>query len=135
MFIDYPATSFLNVGCEMMGWRSSPLFNATTHRRFRSAFGLTADLCKKLWDLIGRIADQSIRVQARPKHMLWALFFLKQYSINDINSAISGADEKMFRKWSWCFIKLIAELNMVSAIHISPKYKIVKRTYLINFLI
>ena len=116
MFLDYPATCFLKIGCEMMGWRSSPMLSTTTHRRFWSAFGLTANLCKCLWNLIGEIADQTSLVQARPKHLLWALFFLKQYSSSEINSGISGSDEKTFRKWSWCFVKLISELNLVSTI-------------------
>ena len=43
-----------------------------------------------------------------------ALLYLKVYSTEEVYHAISGADEKTFRKWSWIYVSLIAKLNVVS---------------------
>ncbi len=50
---------------------------------------------------------------ARPKHLLWALLFLKVYATESINSLICGADEKTCRKWSWTFVRLQSQLEVV----------------------
>ena len=39
---------------------------------------------------------------------MWALLLLKVYATKHVNPVLSGDDEKTFRKWSWCFIHLIA---------------------------
>ncbi len=58
-----------------------------------------------------------------PKHLLWALHFLKVYPLQAPGCAAVGAsggavDPKTHRKWVWAFIDAIAELfdNVVSKI-------------------
>ena len=51
---------------------------------------------------------------AEPKHLLWALLFLKVYASEQVIRKFTGADEKTSRKWIWLFIGYIEELKIVS---------------------
>ena len=55
----------------------------------------------------------SLPKQASPVHLLWSLMFLKVYASEHINSMIAEVDEKTFRKWTWKFIRLLADLSAV----------------------
>lgn len=77
-------------------------------RRFKSFFGVTPTVCSLVWLRIKSNAPGS-----HPKHLLWGLLFLKQYSIEHIRRSIVNADEKTIRKWSWIFVKLISDMNVV----------------------
>ena len=91
---------------------------ATSNRCFHLAFRLTPLLCKYVWGLLGTVADPSIVNSVCPKHLLWALLFLKQYNSTKTNAALAGVDEKTFCKWSWIFAKYISKLNVVSTVFI-----------------
>lgn len=78
-------------------------------RKFRSFFGCSPEVCEKLWNnLRDKPGDSS------PKHLLWALLFLKCYNIGSVNASLVNVDEKTFRKWSWCFIELLSQLDLVN---------------------
>lgn len=81
----------------------------TELRRFRSLFGVSPSTCAHVWQAM----RNEIPPGGRPIHLLWALLFLKVYSTENVNSLISGADEKTFRKWTWIFVELIADLEVV----------------------
>jgi uncharacterized membrane protein len=49
--------------------------------------------------------------EAKPKHLLWALMFLKSYGTEAVLSAIVDSDEKTFRKWAWFYVEGIASLH------------------------
>lgn len=51
--------------------------------------------------------------KAKPEHLLWALNFLRQYKDEHTRRALFKADEKTIRKWKWCFIELLAEMEIV----------------------
>jgi hypothetical protein len=87
---------------------SNRLSNKTGYRRFRGLFGVSPASCAVLWTLIEDKPPGS-----KPKHLLWSLLFLKGYANEHMNSAVVGVDEKTFRKWSWIFINLLADLNVV----------------------
>jgi hypothetical protein len=39
---------------------------------------------------------------ARPRHLLWALVFLKVYASEDVHCCLVGyVDAKTYRKWAW----------------------------------
>ena len=79
-------------------------------RRFRAMFGVSALVCSVIRNrLLRKIPDG-----ASPVRLLWALMFLKVYRSEATNWTISKADEKTFRKWSWRFVELISNLNVVS---------------------
>ena len=117
MLFDYNTSYFLKTGNDLMGWGTSHSQTpniATTNRQFRSAFGVNPLVCRCLWESVSNILPQKYMYTARPKHLLMALLFLKQYNTNECNAAITGVDEKTFRKWLWLFVGLLAELDIVS---------------------
>lgn len=79
-------------------------------RRFMSFFGVTPLVCSIAWDEIKNEAPAA----AQPKHLLWCLSFLKEYSHEHYRRAIFQADEKTVRKWTWIFVKLLSNLSAVS---------------------
>jgi hypothetical protein len=84
--------------------------HATKVRRFRVLFGVSSPICCRLWHLV----KSSLPNGASPRHLLWTLYFLRQYSDQEVNSAFAKCDEKTFRKWCWIVIKALADLDLVS---------------------
>ena len=116
MFVHIPPDTFLREGYNMIGRQvsSCPItFTATSTQRFCSTFGVNALICTQLWYLIGINAGENLIRTALPKHLLWSLLLLKQYNSTEIASAIAGVDEKTYRKWSWIFVHILADLNDV----------------------
>ena len=70
---------------------------ATTMYRFKVLFGITANIAGCLWNLLHK--KGLIEVGTPPRHMLWALLFLKCYATEPVKRVINGADEKRFRTW------------------------------------
>ena len=54
-----------------------------------------------------------IQEEASPKHLLWALMFLKQYNTQSFTASIVDVDEKTYRKWVWKVIKKIADIDFL----------------------
>lgn len=81
----------------------------TAHRKFRSFYGVSPDVCAIIWTLIAEKPSG-----AQPKHLLWCLLFLKRYNTEHVNASIVKVDEKTFRLWTWTFIELISKLNVVT---------------------
>ena len=85
-------------------------------RHFREFFGTPVEAVEIVWDLLLR--DSLLPEKGRPKHLLWALHFMKAYPKQGPACATVGAssgavDAKTFRKWVWAFIKAIVELEEV----------------------
>lgn len=78
-------------------------------RRFKSFFGVNPDICLIIWDMIKSEAP----LHSKPKHLLWCLNFLKQYSTEHERRSIFKADEKTIRKWTWIFVELLSNLSVV----------------------
>ena len=94
--------------------------------RWLSFFGVDPAVVVELWDMIevpffdpgGELSH------AQPKHLLWALLFLRKYGDESEMAALCGdfnsgaIDEKTFRKWRTIFVKRIASLkyNVVSTV-------------------
>jgi hypothetical protein len=85
----------------------------TQMRRFRSHFGTTPRMCAIIWERLKSNGAHG----ARPKHLLWALLLFKLYLPENMNAAMTGADEKTFRKWNWLVVGLISDIEeeLVSA--------------------
>lgn len=83
--------------------------NKTTLRRFKSFFGVTPLLCSIIWEKI----ESSAPSESKPKHLLWTLYFLKQYDVEHTRRPLLNADEKTIRKWTWIFVKLLSDLDVV----------------------
>ena len=74
-------------------------------RAFRTNFGVSPIVCCKLWQL----CFDALPATATPKHLLLALFFLKVYSSEDIQSSRFGMSRKTVRTWTWRMVKIIAD--------------------------
>jgi hypothetical protein len=83
----------------------------TCKRRFRSLFGISTRICVLIWTLLSK----QLGCEARPVHLHWTLFFLKHYSVEEVNAAFAGVNEKTYRKWTWLMLEELAKLNLVSA--------------------
>lgn len=80
-------------------------------RKFKAFYGVSPNICKIIWDKLINVRPKT----SQPKHLLWCLYFLKQYDSEHNNRAIFRADEKTFRKWVWCFVKLLSDMEVVSS--------------------
>ena len=75
-------------------------------------FGVHPEVCSTIWNML----MPSLPKHASSVHLLWSLMFLKVYASEHINSMIAEADEKKFRKWTWKFIILLADIGKESYI-------------------
>ena len=85
-------------------------------RQFREFFGTPVEAVEIVWDLLVR--DSLLPEKGRPKHLLWALHFMKAYpkqgpACATVGASAGAVDAKTFRKWVWAFIRAIAELEEV----------------------
>jgi hypothetical protein len=86
---------------------------STEIRAFRETFGTSVLIVSKLWSMLWE--EDILPEGGRPKHLLWALHFLKVYPLQAPGCAAVGAsggavDPKTHCKWVWAFIDAIAEL-------------------------
>ena len=74
--------------------------------RFRAHFGTSPEICAVLWEMLDPIFG------GLPKHLLWALMFLKLYCAESVMRTLAGGvHEQTFRKWAWTYIDAISELQ------------------------
>lgn len=77
--------------------------------RIRACFGAPSDIIADIWN---RMNAYGLKDGAHPKHLLWALVFLKVYSTEEIHCSIVGwPSAKTFSKWAWYFIDRISLLK------------------------
>jgi hypothetical protein len=77
-------------------------FLQRSDRDFRALFGVGPGVVCQLWQRC------SFPPKTMPKHLLWALLFLKTYATEPVLCSIVGTTRKTFRKWSWPIVKAIA---------------------------
>ena len=87
-------------------------------RHFREFFGTSVLVVEKTWELLER--DSLLPEGGRPKHLLWALHFMKVYpkqspGCSAIGASAGAVDPKTHRKWVWAFIDAVANLVNVVA--------------------
>ncbi len=68
---------------------------------------------KKTWELLER--DSLLLEGGRPKHLLWALHFMKVYpkqspGCSAVGASTGAVGPKTHRKWVWAFIDAAANL-------------------------
>ena len=86
---------------------------ATKARAFRETFGTPLHNVERVWFLLNQ--EELQPPGGRPKHLLWALHFLKVYPLQAPGCAAAGAsggaiDPKTHRKWVWAYVEAIATL-------------------------
>lgn len=108
MLAYYPEHEFLLESAIVLNDINNP--STTERRRFQQNYGISPFMCTILWSKL----SPTLHKNCRPKHMLYALRFLKTYSTEDVSAVAEGCDEKTFRKWVWYFVTAIGQLNEVS---------------------
>ena len=86
---------------------------STEIRAFRETFGTSLPIVSMVWSML--LEEDILPEGGRPKHLLWALHFLKVYPLQAPGCAAVGGsagavDAKTHKKWVWAFIDAIAEL-------------------------
>lgn len=113
--IDYiPADTFLNLGRDTFDRHCSTRRRSSKveARQFKAHFGCLPERCAQLWNLIQTTQVAAAVVpKGRPKHLLWALLWLKMCNTDEACSGMCRCDEKTFRKWYWKFVIAISKLK------------------------
>ena len=86
---------------------------STEKRHFREFFGAPIHVVEIVWELIKR--DSLLPEGGRPKHLLWALHFLKVYpkqspGCSAVGASAGAVDPKTHQKWVWLFIDALVGL-------------------------
>ena len=103
------AAEFEQLGCNL-----AHSCACSAARRFKAHFGVDPNLCVTIWN---RIANNGAFVYfttmhpPNPKHLLWALLFMKLYSSVSVLASMCRVDDKTFRKWTWFYVDAIAALD------------------------
>ena len=95
--------------------RRNDLSKATEMRIFRELFGTRLLVVENLWFLLDEL---SLHPEGGlPKHLFWALHFMKAYPLQAQGCAAVGGsggavDPKTYRKWVWAYIEAISDLEL-----------------------
>ena len=112
-----PMPDFEALARDIQNQASRRVGAATTEtRHFREFFGTSVLVVKKTWELLER--DSLLPEGGRPKHLLWALHFMKVYPKQSpgclaVGASAGAVDPKTHRKWVWAFIDAVANLDDV----------------------
>ena len=107
---------------------------ATTEaQHFREFFGTSMLVIKKTWELLEK--DSLLPEGGCPKHLLWALHFLKVCPKQSpgclaVSASAGTVNPKTHHKWVWVFINAVANLVnvVVSFTYIAKMARRVSRT-------
>ena len=88
-------------------WKlANDLFKVKEERTFRALFGTSADVCSILWDYCA-VHKRRPKRGMKPKHLLWALHFLKSYGTEDVLAQWADTTRKTWRKWVWIVLRIV----------------------------
>ena len=104
-------STFWNLGHQITGHKLEGSLTMG-FRKFRAFFGTSPEICLIVWNMLSTERPSN----SMPQHLLWSLMVLKRYHIESVSAALVGVTEKTFRKWSLLYIRLIANLSVVSKI-------------------
>ena len=87
----------------------------TKTRHCREFFGMSVLVVEKVWELLERDSLLPEAEGGRPKHLLWALHFMKVYPKQSpgclaVGASAGAVDLQTHRKWVWAFIDAVANL-------------------------
>ena len=101
----YP--TFVAEGAKMMKRKNPNRIKHTDNfdRDFRSLYGCSPVVCATIWVK----CRFNIKKNLLPKHLLWALMFLKLYETERVHITIAGiADRQLFCEKVWPIVEEIA---------------------------
>lgn len=103
--------TFEDLSLIIMGKEERQRFGKQLCREFLSFFGTTRQICSILWSMIQKKNNHDLPRGAAPKHLLWALLFMKTYANETILSSTLKVDAKTARKWIWWAAEEISNLG------------------------
>jgi len=109
-----PMPDFKALARDIQNRASHRVGAATTEtRHFREFFGTSVLVVEKTWELLER--DSLLPEGGHPKHLLWALHFMKVYpkqspGCSAVGASAGAVDPKTHRKWVWAFIDAVDNL-------------------------
>lgn len=83
-------------------YRDNNLNEAEIDRRRTAIVGPSFGVCAQVWNLI--VPEESISRLAEPKHLLYALNFLRSYDTYEVHGAVWKCDPITFKTWAWAFV-------------------------------
>ena len=101
----YP--TFVAEGAKMMKRKNPDRIKHTDNfdRDFRSLFGCSPVVCATIW-VKCKFNEKKMLL---PKHLLWALIFLKLYETERVHITLAGiSDRQLFREKVWPILEDIA---------------------------
>jgi len=101
---------FANLASPMIG--SFRIETSYWRRRYRAHFGTSLSVTAALWNQLMQHGERTRRFS--PAKLLWALYFLKTYTSEDVASSFFHCSPKTYRKWTWIVIQSISQLELVS---------------------
>ena len=85
-----------------------------TPRRFKSHFGVTLEIAELIWSKVEN-GDIPLDYEFKAYHLLWVLYFLKVYPLQDCAEVFFNVDHKTYRFWVWrlikCLLVVLDEVN------------------------
>jgi hypothetical protein len=111
MILSFTESTFRLFGGEMInfpGWRGLTLESEQFNRAFRAHFGVDSLVCSYIWAMLK--AHSKLPKAAEPKHLLWALMWLKLYKSEPAMVSIAKVHSNTFRKWVWKMVIGISDL-------------------------
>lgn len=84
---------FLQIVKGFMKKNSSGRVSEQDLYRFKRLFGVKPYVVSVIWKRLFPILSNDFC----PSHLLWGLYFLKNYTIETVTSSITNVNEKMFR--------------------------------------
>ena len=103
------ASSFLKLGMSFSEAARSDRSHATQNQRFMALCGVHPTVCMIVW---GELKwSMLVEDACKPKHLLWALIFLKTYTTESSLAVAIGVDEKVLREWIFIIIYAISDLE------------------------
>lgn len=100
---------FKKIGLKYIGHKLSQSQHVGM-RKFKAHFKVSTYICSIVWR---KIIINGAPEGSQPKHLLWCLCFLKLYTTDHNRAAFLKADEETVRKWTWIFVSLVANLELV----------------------
>ncbi len=83
-------------------------------RRFREAFGVSAEIAFLLWTVLDAYNEGPPGGQ--PIHLLWTLLLLKTYGTQVDLAGRCGVDVNTYRVWTRLFLAKLAAMDVVSEV-------------------
>ena len=103
--------TFLLVAAPIME-RTRNFYGHAAQEQYKCFFGVAAHVTVILWRLLHENALLgTLASSMEPKHLLWTLYFLRNYPSNRIHAAQMNADSTTVRRYIWEIINAMAELT------------------------